>query len=73
MEYNFEKITITQVMYEVALHLKDNEKLEDHVKKQLIELLDTYEPETQHYTSFSLILNLYNCLLEFPISEWCVF
>ena len=69
MDYNFEKITITQVMYQVALHLKDNELLDDHVRKQLLELLDTYEPETQQYTSFSLILKLYNCLLQFPISE----
>ena len=69
MDYNFEKITVTQVMYEVALHLKDYEQLDDHARKQLLELLDTYKPENQHYTTFSLILKLYNCLLQFPISE----
>lgn len=69
MDYNFEKITVTQVMYEVALHLKDNEQIDDHVRKQLLELLDTYEPETTQYTSFSLILKLYNYLLQCPISE----
>ena len=73
MDYSFEKITVTQVMYRVALHLKDNEKLDDHVRKQLLDLLDTYEPETQQCTSFSLIVQLYNCLLQFPISKICVF
>lgn len=72
MDYSFEKITVTQVMYEVALHLKDCEQLDDHTRRQLLELLDTYKPENQQYTSFSLILKLYNCLLQSPISEWCV-
>ena len=69
MDYNFEKITVTRVMYEVALHLKDYEQLDDHTRKQLLDLLDTYKPENQQYTSFSLILKLHNCLLQFPISE----
>lgn len=71
MDYSFEKITVTQVMYQVALHLKDSEQLDGHVRKQLLELLDTYEPKTKQYTSFSLILELYNHLLLFPISEQC--
>ena len=69
MDYNFEKITVTQVIYQVASHLRDNEKLDDHVRKQLPELLDTYEPEAKQYTTFSLTLQLYNCLLQCPISE----
>lgn len=69
MDYSFEKITVTQVMYEVALHLKDCEQLDDHTRRQLLELLDTYKPENQQYTSFSLILKLYNCLLQSPITD----
>ena len=73
MDYTFDKITVTQVMYEVASHLKEYEQLDDHARKQVLELVDDYKPENQQYTSFSLILKLYNCLLQFPISEWCVF
>jgi len=73
MDYSFEKITVTQVMYQVALHLKDKDRLNDHIRKQLLELLDTYEPETQQCTSFSLVLQLHNCLLHYPISKRCVF
>ena len=69
MDYSFDKITITGLMYEVALHLKDYRHFDDHVRKQLLELLDTYKPEKQQYTSFSLVLKLYNCLLQFPMSE----
>ena len=72
MDYSFEKITVTHVMYEVALHLKDCEQLDGNTRKQLLELLDAYKPENQQYTTFSLILKLHNCLLQFPISEWCV-
>lgn len=73
MDYDFEKITTTEMMYQVALHLKDNENLDDDVRKQLIGLLDAYETETPQYTSFSLILKLYNYLRQFPISErWCI-
>ena len=73
MDYNFEKITVTQVICEVASHLRDNEKLDDHARKQVSELLDTYEPEAKQYTSFSLILQLYNCLQLYPISKWRAF
>ena len=68
MDYSFDKITVTQLMYRVAVHLKDIEQVDSDTKNQLLELVDSYEPDSQKCTtSFSLISKIYHCLLEFPI------
>jgi len=69
MDYSFDKITVTQLMYRVAVHLKDIEQVDSDTKKQLSKLIDSYVPDSQQYTSFSFTSKLYNCLLQFPIGQ----
>jgi len=67
MDYSFDKITVTQLMYRVAVHLKDTEQVDSGTKRELSELVDSYEPGSQKCISFILTSKLYHCLLEFPI------
>jgi len=69
MDYSFDRITVTQLMYRVAVHLKDIKQIDSDIKKQLSELVDSYEPDSQKCISFSLASQLYSFLLEFPIGE----
>jgi len=69
MDYSFDKITVTQLMYRVAVHLKDIEQVDGDTKKQLSKLIDSYEPDSQQCTSFSFTTKLYSYLLQFPIGQ----